>query len=79
MDYLESVSDEVNPAIIHVLNRLDLALPLTLFPLLTTLAVTALSGDSMPALLLESLNFIFLVGSSFTYLVDQSPSKKDFG
>ena len=76
MDYLESLPDEVNPGIIQVTDRLK-AIPLTLFPLLTTVTVTALSGESMPALLLKSLNFLFLVGSSFTYLVDQLLCKKD--
>ena len=37
--------DEVNPEIIRAANRL-MALPATLFPLLTTLTVTVLSGES---------------------------------
>ena len=78
MDYLGSLPDEVNPGIIQVTDRLK-AIPLTLFPLLTTVTVTALSGESTPALLLKSLSFLFLVDCSFTYLVDQSPCKKDFG
>jgi hypothetical protein len=45
------------------------AIPPTLFPLLTTLTVTALSGESFTVRLLE---FFPMVGSSFTYLVDQS-------
>jgi hypothetical protein len=47
------------------------AIPPTLFPLLTTLTVTALSGESFIRFF-EFLDLILMVGSSFAYLVDQS-------
>jgi hypothetical protein len=71
-------SNEVNPGAIQVITRFS-TIPLTLFPLLTTLTVTTLSGESFPVLLSKFLSLILVVGSSFTYLVDQSSSKKDFG
>jgi hypothetical protein len=48
IEYLVEL-DEANPETIQVMNRLN-ALPLTLFPLLTTLTVTILSGESFPGL-----------------------------
>jgi hypothetical protein len=48
------------------------AIPPTLFPLLTTLTVTALSGESFTFRLSEFLNLFLMVSSSFAYLVDQS-------
>jgi hypothetical protein len=48
------------------------AIPPSLFPLLTTLTVTAFSGESFTVLLSKLFNLILMVGSSFTYLVDQS-------
>ena len=71
---------EVNPKTIQVtgINQLN-ALPLTLFPLLTTLTVTVLSGESFAAILSNFFNLLLMVDFSFTYLVDQSSSEKDFG
>jgi hypothetical protein len=70
--------DEVNLEIIRVMTPFNI-IPVTLFPLLTTLTVTALSGESFPVLLSKFFNLFIMVSSSFTYLVDQSSSRKDFG
>ena len=70
--------DEVNPETIQVANRL-FPLPRTLFPLLTTLTVTILSGESFTVILSKFFNLLLMVDFSFAYLVDQSSSKKDFG
>jgi hypothetical protein len=63
--------DKVNPKTIQVMTRFNI-IPLTLFPLLTTLTVTALSGESFALLLPKFFDLILMVGSSFAYLVDPS-------
>jgi hypothetical protein len=63
--------DEVNLVTIRFMPPFN-TIPLTLFPLLTTLTVTALSGESFALLLPNFFNLILLVGSSFAYLVDPS-------
>ena len=69
---------EANPEEIQSADLL-MVLPLTLFPLLTTVTITVLSGESFAVLLSKFINLVLMVGFSFTYLVDQSSSERDFG